>query len=98
MVRVHLPWHFTPDEATCGTSEIAKDAPEAMSESSWTLAKGKERGWWSIDLEGETEKLEVIGPWSGTEGGSVDSKGKMSHTLVRKEAAREKSEKLKEAD
>ena len=56
----------------------AKDADEAMSESSWTaLAKGKERYWWSIDLVRDMEKLEVVGPWSGTEGGSVDPKGKM---------------------
>ena len=69
---------------------MAQDADEAMSESSWTaLAKGRERGWWSIDLEGETENLDVTGPWSGTEGGSVDSKGKMCH---------EESEKPKEAE
>ena len=54
-------------------SRMGKDAVEALSESSWTaLAKSKERGWWSIDLEGEMEKLEVIGPWSRTEGGSLD--------------------------
>ena len=42
---------------------MAKEADEAMSESSWTaLAKGKERDWWSIDLEGDVEKLEVLGP------------------------------------
>ena len=29
-----------------------------MSESYWSaLAKGKERDWWSVDQEGETEKL-----------------------------------------
>ena len=34
-----------------------------MSESSWTaLAKEKERDWWSIDQEGDMEKLEVD-PW-----------------------------------
>ena len=55
------------------SSRMGKDAVEALSESSWTaLAKSKERGWWSIDLEGEMEKLEVISPWSGTEGGSLD--------------------------
>ena len=32
-------------------SEMAKDADEAKSESSWTaLAKRKIRDWWSIDL------------------------------------------------
>ena len=46
-----------------------------MSESSWiALGKGKERDWWSIDLEGEIEKLEVIGLLSRTEGRSVDPK------------------------
>ena len=69
----------------CASSKMAKDAEEAMSESSWiALAKGKERVWWSIDLEGETEKLFVIGPWSGTDGGSVDSKWKMGHRSARK--------------
>ena len=45
-----------------------------MSESSWTaLAKDKERDWWSTDLEGEVEKLEVIeGPLSRSEGDSLD--------------------------
>ena len=78
---------------------MAKEADEAMSESSWTaLAKVIERGWWSIDLEGEMEKLEVIGPWSGPEGGSVDPKGKMCHRSARTQAARVESEKLKEAE
>ena len=32
-----------------------------MSESSWiALVNGKERDWWSIDLEGDMEKLEVV--------------------------------------
>ena len=40
-----------------------------MSGSSWTaLAKGKERDWWSVDMEVEMEKLEVVGLLSGTEG------------------------------
>ena len=58
---------FDTDEALSASSKMAKDAEEVMSESSWTaLAKGKERGWWSIELEGETEKLEVTGLWFGT--------------------------------
>ena len=36
-------------------------------------------GSWSIDLEGEMEKLEVKGPGCGTEGGSVDPKGEMGY-------------------
>ena len=58
------------------SSKMAQDA------ASWTaLAKEKERDRWSIDLEGEMEKLEVEGPWFGTEGGSVDPKGKMGNGL-----------------
>ena len=80
---------FDTDEAKWASSMMAKDAGEAMSESAGTaLAKGKGRGWWSIDLEGEMEKLEVIGPWSGTEGGSVDPKGKIGHRSAREKAAR----------
>ena len=69
-------------------SNMAQDADEAMSESSWTaLAKGKERDWWSIDLEGEVEKLEVIGPCSVTEGDSMDPKGKVGHRSGRTKVA-----------
>ena len=42
------------------------------------------------------EKLEVLGPWSGTEGEFVDPKGKVSHRSARAKAPRE--EKLKEAE
>ena len=45
----------------------AQDADDAMSGSSWTAV---------ADLEGEIEKLEVVGLPSRTEGGSVDPKGK----------------------
>ena len=52
---------------------MGKDADEATSESSWTaLAKEKERDWWSIDLEGEVEKLEASGLWFGTQDDSVE--------------------------
>ena len=44
------------------------------------------------------EKLEVIGPWSRTEGDSVDPKGEMGHRSARVKAAREERRKLKEAD
>ena len=61
------------DEAMSVSSKMAQDADDAMPESSRTaLAKGKERDWWSIDLEGEMEKLEVVGHLPRTEGGSVD--------------------------
>ena len=56
---------------------LTQDADDAMSPSSWaSLAKWKERDWWSVDLEGEMEKLDVEGGFSRAEGGSVDLKGK----------------------
>ena len=89
LVRAHPPWLL--DEAVSAASKMAKDAEEATSESPLTvLAKGKEKSWWSIDLEGEMEKLEVVGLWSGTEGGSLDPKGKMGHRSARVKAARGK--------
>ena len=48
-----------------------------MSASSWTSpARWKERDWWCADLEGEMEKLEVKGGFSGAEGGSMVTKGR----------------------
>ena len=41
--------------------------------------EGKKRDWWSIDLEGEIEKLEVEGGFSETKGESVDPKGEIGH-------------------
>ena len=84
------------NEAKSASSRMAQEVDEATSESSWTaLAKERERHWWSIDLEGEVEKLEVIGPWSGTEGDSVEPKGEMGHKPDRAEVSREEKEKLK---
>ena len=82
---------FDADEAMSVSSKMAKETDEAMSESSWTaLAKEKERDWWSIDLEGYMGKLEVEGPWSGTEGGSVEPKGKMGYTGLLGQKSQEK--------
>ena len=68
-------------DAMSAFSRMAQEVDEAMSQSSWTaLAKEKERDWWSIDLEGEVEKLEVSGPWSGTKGDSVT--GEMGHSQI----------------
>ena len=65
---------------------LAHDTDEAVSAFSWTSpAKWKERDWWSADLEGGMEKLEVEGGFSGTEGGSMDPKGKVGHRSVRAE-------------
>ena len=85
------------DEAMSASSKMAPEVDEAMSESSWTaLANWKERNWWSIDLEGEVQKVEVSGPWSGTKGGSVEPKGEMGHKSYRTKVIREEEEKLKE--
>ena len=43
-------------------------------------------------------KLEVVCPWSGTEGGSVDPKRKMGHWSSRTKITKEESEKPKEAE
>ena len=51
-----------------------------MSESSWTaLAKGKDKDWWSVDLEGEMEKVEVEGSFSVAKGGSMAPERKTDH-------------------
>ena len=42
------------------------------------------------------EKLEAKGPWSGTEGDSVDPKGWMGHRSARVRAAREERGELVE--
>ena len=90
---------FSTDEVMSASSKIAKDVEEAVSESSWTaLAKGKERDWLSTDLDGEVEKLEVIGQWSGTDGGSLDPKGKMGHWSARIKSTEEGSEEVKGAE
>ena len=49
---------------------------------------------WSV----KWERLEVVGPWSGSEDGSVDPKRKMGHKSARAKNAYEESEKPKEAE
>ena len=44
------------------------------------------------------EKLEVVGPWSRTEGGSVDPQGEVGHKSDRAKVTREEKVKLKEAE
>ena len=81
---------------SCSPSE-ARDADDAMSESSWTsLAKGTERDWWSVDLEGDMEKLEVEGLLS--DGGSVDPKRKMGNWSARIKTTKEGIEELEGAE
>ena len=86
--RAMGPWSGAHDNSSFGSCssslafDTAPDVDEVKSESSWTaLATEKEGYWWSIDLEGEMEI--TLGPWSGTEGGSVDPKGKMDHRSAR---------------
>ena len=67
---------------------LAHDADEAMS-------GGRERDWWSADMEGEMEKLEVEGGVSGVEGGSVDPKGEAGHWSVWIKTTQEGSEEVK---
>ena len=83
---------------SCSPS-AAQETNDAISKSSWTsLAKVKERDWWSADLEGQNgEKLEVVGLLSGTEGGSVDPERKMGHWSGRTKITKEESEELKGA-
>ena len=82
---------FDTDEAMSASSQMEKDADEAMSESSWTAqAKGKERDWWSIDREGDMEKLEVVGLGPGLKADPWISKGRW--------ATGQLGQKLKEAE
>ena len=93
------PWSFGSSSLDSCSPSVAQDADGAMSESTWTsLAKRKERDWWSVDLEGEMEKLEVVGLLSGTEGGSVDPKKKVGHWSARIETTKEGSEEPKGAE
>ena len=75
----------TDGSSFCSCSpSMANDADEAMSTSSRKSLHGKERDWWSADLEGELEKLEVEGNFSVAEGGSMDPERKADHWSVRK--------------
>ena len=85
-------------DETMSASSWAQDADDAMSGSSWTaLAKGK-RDWWSVDLEGEMEKLEVVGLLFRTDGGSLDPEGKMGHWSAWTKITKEESEEPKGAE
>ena len=87
------------DEAMSASSKMAQDAEDAMSESAWTvLAKEKERDWWSIDLQGEMEKLEVVRSFSVAEGGSMDAERKADHWSARKMSTKEEGEDVKGAE
>ena len=84
---------------TLNASEEAERKHGGVSASSWTfLAKKKESNWWSVELEGEMEKLEVAGLLSGIHGGSVDPARKMGHWSARLKTAREGSEEPKGAE
>ena len=76
------PRHWLPTQMTqCWMDE-------AMSEASWAApAKEKARDWWSIELEGEVEELELGCPWTVTKGDSMDPEGEMNHQSDGKKAA-----------
>ena len=83
------------DEAMSASSRMAQEVDEAISEASWTaLAKEKARDWWSIDLEGDVEELEVGCPWTVTKGDSMDPEGEMNNNSDCKKAAIEEEENL----
>ena len=72
-----VPRHWSPntDEAMSASSRMAQEMEEAKSEGVLDrTSKEKERDWWSIDLEGEVEELEVGCPWTVTKGDSMDGK------------------------
>ena len=82
---------------SCSPS-MAYDVDEAMSTSSWkSPSMERERDWWSVDFEGEMEKLEVGGGFSGAEGGSMDPERKTDHWPART-VLTEESEEVKGAE
>ena len=78
------------DEVMSASSRIAQE----MDEGDVGRAKEKVRYWWSIDLEGEVEELEVGFPWTATEGDSTDPEGEMNHQSDGEKAAVEEEENL----
>ena len=83
------------DEAMSVSSKIAQEMEEKKSEASWAApAKEKVRHWWSTDLEGEVEELEVECPWTVSKGDSMDPEGELNHQSDGKEAATEEEENL----
>ena len=72
---------------------LAHDVDEAMSTPSRKYpSMVNDRDWWSADLEGEVEKLEVEGSFSVTEDGSMDPERKADHWSVRTVLTKEESE------
>ena len=59
---------------------------------------GKERDWWSADVEGEMEKLVVDGSFSVTNGGSMDPESEADQWSTRTVRTKEESEGVKGAD
>ena len=90
---------FDTDEAMSTSSRMAQEVDEAMSEASWTaLAKENSRCWWSIDVEGGVEELEVGSPWTGTEGDSMDHEGEVNHKSGRKKGGKRRRGKVGETE
>ena len=90
----------TDSSSFCSCSpSLAHDVDEAMSTPSRkSPSMVKDRDWWSADLEGEVEKLEVEGSFSVTEGGFMDTERKADHWSARTVLTKEESEEVKGAE
>ena len=78
---------------------LAPDVDEDLSTSSRrSPSQEKERDWWSADLEGEMEMLELEGRFTVTAGGSVHPEGKADHRSTQTVFTKEGSEGVKGAE
>ena len=79
------------EQVSSESSKKMKDMDETTSEASWNaVTKGKEKGVWSLEPEGEADKPGAIGPGSEVRGVSVNPQGESRHrharaNMVRKE-------------
>ena len=77
------------EEVSSESSKKMKDMEETTSEASWTtVTKGKEKGVWSLEPEGEAEKLGAIDPGSEVKCFSVNPDGAACHRHARPKMAR----------
>ena len=86
--------------SSCSCSpSVAQDVDEEVSTPSRRpFFLGKERDWWSADLEGEIEKLAVEGSFSVTTGGSMNPDSKADHWSTRTVLTKEENEGVKGAE
>ena len=87
MGRARLSWHWTQTKRCLLPPRWRKTwmwrCPNHLG---LLWQRRRKRDCWSVDLEGKMVKMEVVGPWSGTEGGSMDPKavvveGGEAHTI-----------------